>query len=639
MWTHQRKSDRMWESRSASATPERSSVLWRWTGWWVVATAACALLIAIRYLAAYGEAGDFGTHAFRVVMLIAHFGLLTAIVLSPVVLLATLRASARLVRLLGVLLASSYLLLLLLDTEVYRLYRFHIDGGVMNLLIGGAGFQTFIFPRSMYLQAAAIAFAVVAGVILLASALWWLVRHSRPRPAVAACIAGAFSTCLAGFHAVHVWADARVVPSITMQTAVLPLPYAATAKRWLRRAGFELPPRESLQVDATDSLGLEYPLHPVHCERQRDPANIVLVLIDSWRFDALTVRATPHIAAFADRASVFTNHLSGGNATRIGVFSLFYSIPGTYWHRALDENRGPVIVQELLEHDYDIEVFRSAPLFSPEFDRTVFVELDDPRMRSEGLDPAEWDRDLTNDFLVYLDRKEDESPFFAFLFYDAPHDFDYPEGHPEVFEPSADVVNYLEIDADTDPTPLRNRYLNSVNYVDTLVGEVLDALERQQLLDETIVVITGDHGQEFNDSGANFWGHNSNFNRYQTGVPLVWYEPGRASGIYHHRTSHFDLMPTLLGTALDCEIPFSAVSVGRPLFESTPRDVMVLSDYNTFAIVEPDRFAEVRQYGVAVFRPPYERIREARVAPEVVSAALEHKSRFYRTPAPEVTVN
>ena len=219
------------------------------------------------------------------------------------------------------------------------------------------------------------------------------------------------------------------------------------------------------------------------------------------------------------------DHHSGGNGTRIGVFSLFYAIPGTYWHRMLAERQGPVFIKQLLERGYDVRAFRSAPLFSPEFDRTVFAEVDSLRMRSDGKDSADRDRDLTSDFLSFLKSRSDDTPFFALLFYDSPHKLVLPPGYAQVFRPSAADVNYLGLDAATDPLPLLNRYRNSTHYVDSLIGEALAAIKERGLLEKSVIVITGDHGQEFNDNRRNYWGHSSNFTRFQTGVPLLVYSP------------------------------------------------------------------------------------------------------------------
>jgi hypothetical protein len=49
----------------------------------------------------------------------------------------------------------------------------------------------------------------------------------------------------------------------------------------------------------------------------------------------------------------------------------------------------------------------------------------------------------------------------------------------------------------------------------------LDLLDKYDIDDNTIVIITADHGQEFNENKLNFWGHNGNFTKYQTQVPLI----------------------------------------------------------------------------------------------------------------------
>ena len=338
---------------------------------------------------------------------------------------------------------------------------------------------------------------------------------------------------------------------------------------------------------------------------------------------------TPNIAAFAPRALRFQDHHSGGNATRIGVFSLFYSIPGTYWHQILSERRGPVFIEELLRQGYQVHAFRSAPLYSPEFDRTVFAQVPAPRLRSDGDDPADWDRDLTHDFLKLLDTPS-QAPFFALLFYDSPHSFALPADYPLVFRPSAPHVNYLRLHAQTDKTPLQNRYRNTLHFVDSLVGTVLDKLRARGLLEQTVVVITGDHGQEFNDNGRNYWGHNSNFTRYQIGVPLLIYAPGVAGGVVTHRTTHFDVVPSLMRDHLGCTYPLRDFSVGRPLLEAGGREPLVLSEYADFAIVQRDHIAVVNEHGMQVFDASHAALPDGHLEPKAIEQALEQKSRFYR---------
>lgn len=609
--------------------------LLRWWGWLLLTTIVFALVIACRYFEVVDLDRAPGSLLFRAIMLVAHFAVLSTVLLSPVLIAILLRARAWLAIPLGVLCSSAILIALLIDTQVYQLYRFHINAGVLNLLLGGAAHETFVFPGAMYLQAGAVAAAIVF-IQIVAAWLWWryVLRNQGNRSAARA-IALALLGIVVSFHSMHIGADVLAYEPFLEQTEVLPLRYVATAKRSLRALGVNVRTRPALpRSEAQDRSSLAYPLQRLDCRRPHNPPNIIVILIDSWRFDALDAQVTPNIDAFAQRAVRFMDHHSGGNATRIGVFSLFYSIPGTYWHRMLAERQGPVIITQFLQQGYDVHVFRSAPLFSPEFDRTVFTQIDALRMRSDGDGPAERDQDLTHDFLSFLSSRSDESPFFALLFYDSPHKLAFPRGYPLAFHPSAAGVNYLSLDSTTDAQPLINRYRNSLHYVDSLVGEALAGIETHGLLENSIVVITGDHGQEFNDNRRNYWGHGSNFTRYQTGVPLLLYSPTFASAVHTHRTTHFDVMPTLMREYLGCNAPFSTHSVGRSLFEPGGREVMVLSEYSDFAIVQPDRIAVIRKQGMQVLDADYIELKGVRLEPEVIEAALEQKSRFYRSIRP-----
>lgn len=616
-----------------SRSSEERRRLLRWWGALLVVTTLLCLAIATRYSAIADLDDSAGVVAFRFAMLLGHLTALCAMLLSPVLVLALLYPRRLPTLTFGVLCASFIVLAILTDTQVYQLYRFHINAGVLNLLFGGAAKETFIFPWLMYAEALAVAATVGATMTAIALASWRRVLRTPARPRLAGAIAGFLVACIVAFHGTHIWADAFGYEPILEQTSILPVRYAATAKRFLRARGIEVRTTQLAMHGRSERTGLAYPLSPLECERGGERPNIVFILVDSWRFDALDAQITPHTAAFAGHATRFLDHHSGGNATRIGVFSLFYSVPGTYWHRMLSERQGPLLIEELQKRRYEILAFRSAPIYSPEFDRTVFANVNLSRIRSQGKGPAEWDRDLTDDFLVYLRKRSsahDAQPFFALLFYDAPHSFQIPENHPLVFQPSAPHVDYLRLGRRTDPTPLINRYRNSLHYVDSLIGEVLEEVRAQDLLDDTIIVITGDHGQEFNDTGLNYWGHGSNFTRYQTGVPMLLYVPGRAPDVVRHRTTHFDVAPTLLREQLRCNSPFATYSVGRSLFDPSSRDPLVLSEYSDFAIVQHDRIAVVREHGLEMLSPEYVEI-EARLDPGVAIAALEQKTRFVKS--------
>ena len=128
----------------------------RWWGWLVVSTVVLACLIATRYFAAADLDNSPLLLLFRSAMLISHFTLLSALLLLPLLVLILLLPRAKLAIPLSVGYATLVLCALLVDTQVFYLYRFHINAGVMNLLFGGAALETFVFPRDMYLEAVLI---------------------------------------------------------------------------------------------------------------------------------------------------------------------------------------------------------------------------------------------------------------------------------------------------------------------------------------------------------------------------------------------------------------------------------------------------------------------------------------------------
>ena len=98
----------------------------------------------------------------------------------------------------------------------------------------------------------------------------------------------------------------------------------------------------------------------------------------------------------------------------------------------------------------------------------------------------------------------------------------------------------MELNNSFDPAPYLALYKNAVRYTDDLIQEVLDYLNSKNLLGNTIVVISSDHGDEFNDNKLNFWGHGGNFTDAQIKVPLVIHWPGKKSANVEYVTSHLD---------------------------------------------------------------------------------------------------
>jgi uncharacterized protein len=213
--------------------------LLRWWGWLLLSTLLLLLLVSSRYFTVIDLDDRLPSLLFRGVMLVAHFTLVAAIALLPVLVALLLWPRPRLVIPLGVLSSAAIVVAVLIDTQIYQLYRFHINAGVMNLLLGGAARETFFFSAQMYAQFFVIVATILAAFGIVGAWLWRHVESLSQRRRMSHATITALVVALVSFHSVHVWADAIAYEPLLEQTDVLPMRYAATAKRLLRAIGVQ----------------------------------------------------------------------------------------------------------------------------------------------------------------------------------------------------------------------------------------------------------------------------------------------------------------------------------------------------------------------------------------------------------------
>jgi membrane-anchored protein YejM (alkaline phosphatase superfamily) len=296
---------------------------------------------------------------------------------------------------------------------------------------------------------------------------------------------------------------------------------------------------------------------------------------------------SPNLYRFAQKSTRFTHHYSGSNGTRTGVFTLFFGLPGVYWDDFCEKKVSPVLIEVLRKNNYDIRLFPSASLRNPTLDKNVFVAVADQCAASKGINAWQRDRYLTDRFLSFLkNRNEASKPFFSFLFYDSLHSMIMPEGYKAPFTPTWTYPKYESLGKDVEPTEFFNLYKNMVRYLDDIFGELLKELETKGLLENTIIVITGDHGQEFDDNKKNFWGHNGNFSDAQIRVPLIYYSPDKEPEVCSHLTTHYDVVPTLMHDVFSVQNPASDYCIGKSLFDKSKREFHLVDSYIALGIVD-----------------------------------------------------
>jgi choline-sulfatase len=142
--------------------------------------------------------------------------------------------------------------------------------------------------------------------------------------------------------------------------------------------------------------------------------------------------------------------------------------------------------------------------------------------------------------------------------------------HQRLHDMSA-MDDYVVTDADI--RAARHGYYANISYVDSLVGQLLDGMEKTGLIGNTVVVFTADHGDFLGERGL--W-YKMSFLEPSAHVPLLVWSPGRyAPRRIKEPVGLTDLLPTLADIGHGGSMPLARPVDGRslaPLLEGKPED-------------------------------------------------------------------
>lgn len=566
---------------------------------------------------------------YLVAGMVIHFAVLSfAVTLGILVLGFLLRLRKHRMTLAMIVFALAQLIVIT-NVKVFSLYHFHLNGMVINLLFSGALLENIAFSWQMWASIAAILVSVLIGqrlVIALSRKISTVNSLSNRH------YFGFFLTSYIGLQLLSGCADAFGWNNLTAQNRYIPWMPTTTMRSSLEKMGFEVQ-QQSGKFKSNTAEGLKYPTAPLHCAPQ-EKLNILMLVVDSLRFDQLNAEVMPNSFQLKSQALSFENHFSTSNSTRYGLFSMFYGISGSYWKPMLAAERGSVLFDVTQQLDYKHFIYGSSTLTFPEFDRTIFSALRDQLQSGQYKNSAANDIDITERFIRDLKAQPVNEPFFGFLFFDAPHGFGIPQDYPRRFEPMLEKVNYLELNNNYDPVPFLNLYKTTAHFVDGLIKQILDELAAQQRLHNTLVIITSDHGQEFNELHKNFWGHNGNFSQWQTKVPLLILWPGKDPASITRLTSHEDMIPSLLTGALGCSNPTSDYSTGQSLLANgtNPQRGLLMESWTDRAILYDNHLYLIDPIGdIDVVDQNYDPVENITLPPKILADTIEHMSRFLKS--------
>jgi len=467
---------------------------------------------------------------------------------------------------------------LVTDLGIYKIFKFHINAFIINFFITPGSWD------SVELGTKTIA-SIAILLLLIIVTEWFLLQKSlkmaptsiqRKKNYTARIIIALLVVMTIGDKLAFGLADIYNTVQITRFSRLFPLYQPFTFSKFAeKRLGIEINRENRLAIDLKSSM-LTYPLNPIKMPEKGRTSNFIWIVLDGYRYDMLTPEVTPNILEFSNEALVFKNHYSGGNATRFGLFSLFYGIYSYNWHQFVAERVSPVLMDTLLALGYDFNINSSTRLTYPEFRKTVFVKMPDAINDTfKGENSYEKDIIQIDTVQQWLSLRKSTTPFFLFLFLDAAHSRIYPPEF-EKFKTDSKSTNYLFV-SEAETLQAKFNWMNALWFLDHKVGELLDTVKKNNLLENTVILITADHGEEFGEHG--FFGHNHAFTPEQVRVPMVLYLPWGDAAVYEHMTSHYDVPATML-ELLGVNTPASDYSNGSSMLTSPERHSNLACKWN-----------------------------------------------------------
>jgi arylsulfatase A-like enzyme len=267
------------------------------------------------------------------------------------------------------------------------------------------------------------------------------------------------------------------------------------------------------------------------CSREQKPYNLVLITVDTLRPDRLGFggharNTSPNIDQLAAEGVVFPNGYSQTGWTLPSMATIFTGQHpkdhgATDFHWSLDDQM-PTLAAILRRNGYDTRGFVSHVLLTPTYGISDgFASYDYSVLNIGHPHDVATARELTD--LAIVGVKRAEKPYFLWVHYFDPH-FEYLS-HP----PYASLGN-TDID----------RYDQEIAYTDHHISRVLKTLPDK---DNTIIVFTSDHGEEFREHGGRF---HYTLHEEVMRVPLVIKAPFLEPRVDRSITEQIDMLPTIL---------------------------------------------------------------------------------------------
>jgi len=312
--------------------------------------------------------------------------------------------------------------------------------------------------------------------------------------------------------------------------------------------------------------------------------DVFFFVVETLRADALRPEVAPFMCRWRDECQPLAETWAASNATHLSWFSMLSGRLPVFLEDGRQAAKLALLPAVLKASGYRVEARMVADYeymdmlatnYGKPHEMHVLENLDEQSREHLFKTPEREVRMLMRLQQSVLSRADGGFYITAF---DAPH---YPYKWAAQFTPPIadfDANPMVPLQPSTDEVRrIVNRYLNSVAWVDGQMAEFVAWLKAQGRYDEAIIIVTGDHGEEFKEHGS--WFHCSALNEPQTRVPILIKWPrsmGRGPAV--PQASHLDIVPSVFD-ALGCERALWEDLPGQSLLHPEPRTIVMTTKY------------------------------------------------------------
>ncbi len=310
------------------------------------------------------------------------------------------------------------------------------------------------------------------------------------------------------------------------------------------------------------------------------PDSILILQAETLSAEMFNETDLPFLNEFSKKCLRLKRHFSAGNATHYGILGLLHGSPVTFFTGPRETHRPNPYLDQFKDHGYKTRLITRSVMGHHKLGHYL------PNWTEPVSEPGgDW-----KVIPVIHEEMAKPEPRLVFSFYHATH---YPYDHDDEprfkkYLPEVDYnFNYNRSNLSEWKVEIVNRYKNTLLNMDDWYRDILEKVD----LSKTIVVITGDHGEEFFQQGR--LGHCSSLNIHQTMTPCLVYIPGVEPADVNFVTSHADIMPTIADVLGHAKKPDM---LGQSLFEPVSFRYAVLSHFEytkclLWAVATEDRMA------------------------------------------------